>query len=74
MFKIRRRGAETKAIQLYLEMMLKIIKHTPDIKEESIDGLLMQIALLERFKEDIGNTVTNLKSTFSRLMEHEIER
>jgi len=74
MFKIRRRGTEIKAIETYLEILLGVLKSTPRIKEESMEGLLMQIALLERFKEDLGNTIINLKSTFSRLMEHEIEK
>lgn len=74
MFKIRRRGTEVKAVETYLEILLGLLRGSSKIKEESPEGLLMQIALLEKFKEDIGNIIDRLKNHFNHFMEEQIEK
>ena len=48
-----------KMIVIYLESILRIIKRSKE-KEETLDGLIMQIALLEKIREILNNTLIRL--------------
>ena len=48
-----------KMIVIYLEAILRIIKRSKE-KEETLDGLIMQIALLEKIREILNNTLIRL--------------
>ena len=49
-----------KAIIMYLEVILRLLKGSTE-KEESLEGLVMQLAMLEKIREILNNTITKLE-------------
>ena len=48
-----------KMIIVYLESILRIFQRSKE-KEESLDGLILQLAMLEKIKEMLTNTISRL--------------
>jgi|TARA_Y100000401_G_scaffold27670_1_gene19918 hypothetical protein len=49
-----------KSIIMYLEVILRLIKGSKD-KEESLEGLIMQLAMLEKIRDVLNNTISKLQ-------------
>ena len=49
-----------KTIIMYLEVILRLIKGSTE-KEESLEGLIMQLAMLEKIREILNNTISKLE-------------
>tara|TARA_B100000212_G_scaffold342592_1_gene330996 strand:- start:1954 stop:2148 length:195 start_codon:yes stop_codon:yes gene_type:complete len=49
-----------KSIIMYLEVILRLIKSSKD-KEESLEGLIMQLAMLEKIRDVLNNTISKLQ-------------
>ena len=52
-------------IIVYLEVILSLFKKSK-INEESLEGLIMQLALLEKVRDILGNTIHSLKLFIDR--------
>ena len=61
-----------KSIIIYLEVILRLIKNSTE-KEESLEGLVMQLALLEKIRDIINNTISKLESFIGRHAKHYLE-
>lgn len=49
-----------KSIIMYLEVMLRLVKNSQE-KQESLEGLVMQLAILEKFRDVLNNTISKLE-------------
>ena len=49
-----------KAITMYLEVALRLIKNSKE-KVESLEGLVMQLALLEKIRDVLNSTISKLE-------------
>ena len=49
-----------KSITMYLEVVLRLIKNSTE-KEESLEGLVMQLAVLEKIRDVLNNTISKLE-------------
>tara|TARA_R100001079_G_scaffold107758_1_gene77234 strand:+ start:744 stop:938 length:195 start_codon:yes stop_codon:yes gene_type:complete len=54
-----------KSIIMYLEVILRLIKGSKD-KEESLEGLIMQLAMLEKIRDVLNNTISKLQIYVSK--------
>ena len=61
-----------KSIIMYLEVILRLIKNSTE-KEESLEGLVMQLALLEKIRDIINNTISKLEIFIGRHAKHYFE-
>ena len=49
-----------KSITMYLEVVLRLIKNSTE-KEESLEGLVMQLSILEKIRDVLNNTISKLE-------------
>ena len=49
-----------KAITMYLEVARRLIKNSKE-KVESLEGLVMQLALLEKIRDVLNSTISKLE-------------
>ena len=52
-------------IVIYLESILKLIKKS-DTKEESLEGLVLQLAMLEKLRDIFNKTIYRLQEGIER--------
>tara|TARA_R100000995_G_scaffold55151_1_gene27110 strand:- start:80 stop:274 length:195 start_codon:yes stop_codon:yes gene_type:complete len=58
-----------KSIIMYLEVMLRLIKRSGE-KEESLEGLVMQLAMLEKIRDVMNNTISKLEIFIGQYAKH----